>query len=52
MSGVLKERIDLSAVEQEVLVQFPELAWARAYFTRNSLCAGGGSETATILTWG
>ncbi|HHV08088.1 MAG TPA: sporulation protein YqfD [Firmicutes bacterium] len=33
MSGVLKERIDLSAVEQEVLVQFPELAWARAYFT-------------------
>jgi len=33
MRGVLKERIDLGMVEYEVLTQFPELAWARAYFT-------------------
>lgn len=33
MQGVLKQRVDLRAIEHEVLTQFPELAWARAYFT-------------------
>lgn len=31
--GVLKERIDLAGIEHEVLARFPDLAWARAYFT-------------------
>lgn len=31
--GVLKKNIDLAAIEHDVLTQFPELAWARAYFT-------------------
>lgn len=31
--GVFKDKIDLNTVEYEVLTQFPELAWARAYFT-------------------
>lgn len=31
--GVLKGQIDLATVEHEVLTKFPELAWARAYFT-------------------
>lgn len=30
--GVLKSRIDLSAIEHEVLARFLDLAWARAYF--------------------
>lgn len=35
--GVLKSRIDLSAVEHEVLARFLDLAWARAYFTGTKL---------------
>ncbi|MGI6129499.1 MAG: sporulation protein YqfD, partial [bacterium] len=30
--GIFKDKIDLSTIEHEVLTQFPELAWARAYF--------------------
>jgi similar to stage IV sporulation protein len=33
MPGVLRQRVDPSLVEHEVMTQFPELAWARAYFT-------------------
>ncbi|MDK2855815.1 MAG: hypothetical protein PWQ86_1028 [Bacillota bacterium] len=35
--GVLKSRIDLAAIEHEVLARFLDLAWARAYFTGTKL---------------
>lgn len=35
--GIVKNRVDLEGIEHEVLARFPDLAWARAYFTGTKL---------------